>query len=152
MVDHHVEGLAPLRQLLTGGDTLSAPHVRAALAALPGVTIINGYGPTENTTFTACRTITRADVEGAIPIGRPIANTRAYLLDERRELVPTGSFGELYVGGDGLARGYLGAPELTRERFVPSPFAEGERLYRTGDLARWLPDGALAFGGRRISR
>jgi amino acid adenylation domain-containing protein len=149
MVDHHVEGLAPLRQLLTGGDTLSVPHVRAALDALPGVTLINGYGPTEDTTFTACRTIIRADVEGAIPIGRPIANTRVYLLDEELRLVPTGSFGELYAGGDGLARGYLGAPELTRERFVPSPFAPGERLYRTGDLARWLPDGALAFGGRR---
>ncbi len=149
MVDHHVEGLATLRQLLTGGDTLSVPHVRAALDALPGVAIINGYGPTEGTTFTACHTITRADVDGAIPIGRPLANTRVYLLDDHRALVPTGAFGELYVGGDGLALGYLGSPELTRERFVPSPFAEGERLYRTGDLARWLPDGSLAFGGRR---
>jgi amino acid adenylation domain-containing protein len=149
MVEHHVEGLATLRRVLTGGDTLSVPHVRAALEALPGVAIINGYGPTEGTTFTTCHAVVHTDTMGAIPIGRPIANTRVYLLDEHLGLVPTGAFGELYVGGDGLARGYLGLPELTAERFVASPFAEDERLYKTGDLARWMPDGALAFGGRR---
>ena len=149
MVEHHAEGLATLRRVLTGGDTLSVPHVRAAMEALPGVEIINGYGPTEGTTFTTCHTVSFADTMGAIPIGRPLANTRVYLLDEHLGLVPTGAFGELYVGGDGLARGYLGLPELTAERFVQSPFDAGERLYRTGDLARYLPDGGLAFGGRR---
>jgi amino acid adenylation domain-containing protein len=149
MVEHHAEGLTTLRRVLTGGDTLSVPHVRAAMEALPGVEIINGYGPTEGTTFTTCHTVSLADTMGAIPIGRPLANTRVYLLDERLDLVPLGAFGELYIGGDGLARGYLGRPELTAERFVESPAIPGERLYKTGDLARYLPGGALAFGGRR---
>ena len=151
VVESHVEALTTLRRVFTGGDTLSVSHVEAALAALPGVEIINCYGPTEGTTFTTTHAIPaqRAASFGGIPIGRPIANTQVYLLDEALAPVPVGVFGELYVGGDGVARGYLNRPELTAERFVASPFAANERLYKTGDLARWLPDGVIAFSGRR---
>lgn len=106
----------------------------------------NMYGPTETTIWSTVHRILAAD--GPIPIGHAIANTRVYLLDTHRHLVPRGVIGELYIGGDGLARGYLGRPELTEERFVPNPFLPGARLYRTGDLARWLPDGTLECLGR----
>ncbi|MGH9363210.1 MAG: non-ribosomal peptide synthetase, partial [Thermoanaerobaculia bacterium] len=151
MVEGHLERLRPLRQLLAGGDVLSAVHVRRALAGLPGVTLINGYGPTEGTTFTCCHTVRAAPAEGAsVPIGRPIANTRAYVLDEALRPAPVGIVGQLYAAGDGLASGYFGRPELTAERFVPDPVSgePGARLYRTGDLARWLPGGELEFLGR----
>ncbi len=150
VVDEDARSLAGLRQLLTGGEALSVTHVRRALEAMPHTEIINGYGPTETTTFATCHSIARPLPEGlrAIPIGRPIRDTRVYVLDPNRELVPIGEVGELYIGGDGLARGYLGRNELTAERFVPDPFRAGERLYRTGDLVRFLPDGTLDFVGR----
>lgn len=106
----------------------------------------NMYGPTETTIWSTVYRIQEAD--GSIPIGRPIANTQVFVLDGHRNLVPRGVIGELYIGGDGLARGYLRRPELTEERFVPSPLATNDRLYRTGDLARWLPDGTLECLGR----
>ena len=120
-----VEALRRLRQLLAGGDALSADHVRRALAALPGVALVNGYGPTESTTFTSCHAGRAADgAAPPVPIGRPIANTRVYVLDARTaSRCRSGVPGELYIGGDGLARGYLDRPELTAERFVPDPFA-----------------------------
>ncbi|HEY4589269.1 MAG TPA: condensation domain-containing protein, partial [Thermoanaerobaculia bacterium] len=145
------EALRGVSQLLAGGDVLSAGHVRRALGALPGVTLINGYGPTESTTFTTCHAMTGPHAVGeTVSIGRPIANTTVHLLDERLRPVAVGVPGELYAGGDGLARGYRGRPDLTAERFLPDPFAAvpGARLYRTGDLARWRPDGALDFLGR----
>ena len=151
MVDERVEALRPLRQLLAGGDVLDPAHVRRALAALPDLRIVNGYGPTENTTFTACHAMTVANPPGAtVPIGRPIAGTRVYVLDADQRPVPEGVWGELFAGGDGVARGYLGRPELTAERFVPDPLGPepGGRLYRTGDLVRWR-DGVLEFLGRR---
>ncbi|MEO5730391.1 MAG: amino acid adenylation domain-containing protein, partial [Byssovorax sp.] len=151
MVDEHLEDLRGLRYLLAGGDALSPAHVAKALAGLPDCCLINGYGPTENTTFTCCADL-RAWQErgGPLPIGRPIDDTRVYLLDAQLSPVPIGVAGEVYAAGDGLARGYLHRPELTAERFVPDPFSEvpGARLYRVGDLARWLPDGSLEFLGR----
>jgi amino acid adenylation domain-containing protein/non-ribosomal peptide synthase protein (TIGR01720 family) len=150
VIEARPAGLSTLCRLLCGGEALSVPHVQAALAQLPTVAIINGYGPTEGTTFTCCHLIETAGGASAIPIGRPIANTTAYVLDERLVPVPIGVPGELYAGGDGVARGYLRRPDLTAERFLPDPFARepGRRLYRTGDRVRWLADGTLAFLGR----
>ncbi|MFP2964241.1 condensation domain-containing protein, partial [Myxococcus sp. 1LA] len=111
--------------------------------------LINGYGPTENTTFSSTHRLERPEEVGAsVSIGRPVPNTTAYVLDGAMRLVPVGVPGELYVGGDGLAVGYVGRPELTAERFVPNPFGDGERLYRTGDVVRWLGNGTLEFQGR----
>jgi acyl-coenzyme A synthetase/AMP-(fatty) acid ligase/acyl carrier protein len=151
MVDERPQALRPLRQLLAGGDVLSPAHVRGALDALPGITLINGYGPTENTTFTACHAVTVANPpDWTVPVGRPIGGTRVYVLDAEFRPVPEGVWGELFAGGDGVARGYLGRPELTAERFVPDPQGPepGGRLYRTGDLVRWR-GGLLEFLGRR---
>ena len=139
--------------MLVGGEALSVPHIRRAVEQLPQTQLLNGYGPTENTTFTCCYTIPAEldDSVSSIPIGPPIANTQVYILDEQMEPVPLGVAGELYIAGDGLARGYVARPELTAEKFVPHPFSEkgGERLYRTGDLTRWLANGAIEFLGRR---
>ncbi|MBV9008673.1 MAG: amino acid adenylation domain-containing protein [Verrucomicrobia bacterium] len=150
MVDERIAELRSLRQLLTGGDVLSPTHVAKALAALPGTRLINGYGPTESTTFACCHTITGGET-GAIPIGKPIANTSVYILDENLRRVPIGAAGELCIGGDGLARGYWKRDELTREKFITDPFGNepGARLYRAGDLARWRSDGVIEFLGRR---
>ena len=151
IVDEDPSVLQPLRQLLAGGDVLSPEHVRRCLQACPSLRLINGYGPTENTTFSCCYPIPRAvSFSGSIPIGRPIANSEAYVLDERRRPVSIGIVGELYVGGAGLALGYWRRPELTRERFVGHPFSDdpNARLYRTGDRARFLPDGTIEYMGR----
>jgi amino acid adenylation domain-containing protein len=151
VVEERIDALRTIRQLLAGGDVLSAPHVRQVLARVPGCRVINGYGPTENTTFTCCHSMTDAARVGAnVPIGRPIANTRVYILDRHMQPVPVGVRGELWAGGDGLAIGYLNRPDLTSERFVPCPHADapGELLYRTGDFARYLSDGTIQFLGR----
>jgi amino acid adenylation domain-containing protein/non-ribosomal peptide synthase protein (TIGR01720 family) len=149
MVDGRLDGLRPLRQLLAGGDVISPDHARRVRAAHPDLALINGYGPTEGTTFTCCHRI--LEVGETVPIGRPIANTHVYVLDRRLDPAPVGAWGELYAGGDGLARGYLDRPDLTAERFVPDPFGEG-RLYRTGDRVRWRADGTLEFQGRLDSQ
>ncbi|HYO15771.1 MAG TPA: amino acid adenylation domain-containing protein [Thermoanaerobaculia bacterium] len=151
MVDEQLPSLVPVPQILAGGDVLSVAHVRRLLAARRAGVLINGYGPTENTTFSCCHILPPgAPVGSSVPIGRPIRNSVAYVLDRHLGPVPVGVTGELYVGGDGLARGYLGAPDLTAGRFVPDLLSgePGRRLYRTGDLARWLPDGTLEFLGR----
>ena len=152
VIDEAPQALAGASEVLVGGEALSVTHVRRAQESLPGVTIVNGYGPTECTAFACCYRVPPAlePVAPSVPIGPPIRNTEAYVLDRRRDLVPLGAVGELYLGGPGLARGYLNRPELTAERFVPHPFdpSPGARLYRTGDLARWRPDGALDFFGR----
>ena len=140
-----------LRQVLFGGETAEPRWVRAVLRAAPPARLINAYGPTETTTFATWHEV-REVAEGAstVPIGRPIANTEIYILDGRREPVPVGVVGEIYIGGPGLADGYLGRPELTAERFVPHPFdsTPGARLYRTGDRARFRADGVIEFLGR----
>jgi amino acid adenylation domain-containing protein len=150
MVDHRLTGLTPLRQLIAGGDVLSPPHVAKAQAALPGCQLINGYGPTENTTFTCCYSIPRELPPGPIPIGTPIAHTFVHILDEAGRPVIGGQEGELYAGGEGLALGYLNRDELTAERFVASPFdpSGSNRLYRTGDRVRRRTDGNIEFLGR----
>jgi amino acid adenylation domain-containing protein len=151
MVDGHLEGLQGVRQLLAGGDVLSVPHVEQVLRELPDCHLINGYGPTENTTFTCChRVAAGAPLNGSVPIGRPISNTQVYILDQHLQPVPIGVPGELYIGGDGLARGYLNRPELTAERFIADPFrtAPDARLYKTGDRVRYLADGTIEFLGR----
>jgi aspartate racemase len=153
---HHIAAEAPatfsgLRQLLSGGDVLAVEHVRATVAALGGGRFVNGYGPTETTTFACCYAVTpTTDLGDSLPIGRPIANTETYILDPRRQPVPIGVGGELYIGGPGVARGYLNRPELTAERFVPHPFSDrpGARLYRTGDRVRHRHDGTIEFLGR----
>jgi amino acid adenylation domain-containing protein len=155
MVDHRLEGLAPLRQLIAGGDVLSPSHIVRAQAGLPLCQLINGYGPTENTTFTCCYRIPRdaaavVATPRPIPIGTPIAHTEVYILDESRQPVTDGQEGELYAGGAGLALGYLNRDELTAERFVTDPFdASGRgKLYRTGDRVRRRADGNIEFLGR----
>lgn len=151
MVEEHYESLKAVDQLLAGGDVLSVPHVCKVLEERERGWLINGYGPTENTTFTCCYPMTDVRQVGvSVSIGRPITGTQIYLLDNHLQLVPVGVPGELHIGGDGLARGYLNRPDLTAEKFIPSPFSElpGERLYKTGDLARYLPDGNIEFLGR----
>ncbi|MEO6862811.1 MAG: amino acid adenylation domain-containing protein, partial [Microcoleus sp.] len=172
MVDERIEDLKGVRQLLAGGDVLSVPHVHKLLREAPNCQLINGYGPTENTTFTCCFAIAPdSQITNSVPIGRPIANTQVYILDRHLQPVPIGVPGELYAGGAGLARGYLNRPDLTAERFIPNPLndfrlanagekleiiesqeasdrTKSNRLYKTGDLARYLPDGNIEYLGR----
>ena len=151
VVDHHLERLHGVRQLLAGGDVLSGLRCRKVLDTLPDCTLINGYGPTENTTFTCCHRMDHPGaVESPVPIGRAIAGTTVYILDQHQQPVPDGEIGELYTGGDGVARGYLDRPELTAERFLADPFSDapGATMYRTGDLARRRPDQIIEFHGR----
>jgi amino acid adenylation domain-containing protein len=143
------EGIfAGLRNLLVGGDVLSPPHINQVRRRFPRLKIINGYGPTENTTFSTTFLIEKEYKEN-IPIGKPIANSTAYIVNKNHRLQPIGIVGELYVGGDGVSRGYLNNPELTAEKFMKNPFTiTTNDLYNTGDLAKWLPDGNIRFMGR----
>lgn len=125
MVETNLEGLNGVRQLLAGGDVLGVPHARRVLGSVRGCRLINGYGPTEGTTFSCCYPVVTLPLSAhTVPIGRPIANTRAYILDENGAPVKVGVQGELYLAGDGLARGYLNRPELTAGKFLPDPFWE----------------------------
>lgn len=139
-----------LRYLLAGGDVLSVRQVNRVVAALPATTVVNGYGPTENTTFTCCHQMRSAVREGSVPIGHPIRGTDVRVLDTDLITVNGDAAGELYATGAGLARGYLNDPKLTAERFLPDPAPDrpGARMYRTGDVVRTRQDGALEFVGR----
>jgi non-ribosomal peptide synthetase component F len=141
--------LQRVKQLLIGGEALSVAHVKKGLELLPQTEIINGYGPTESTTFACCYRIPRTldATMGSVPIGKPISNTRIYIVDQQGNPVPIGVTGEIYIGGDGLARGYRGDPDLTTSRFVLHTFDGNstQRLYKTGDLGRWLADGNIEF-------
>ncbi|MGH9867642.1 MAG: amino acid adenylation domain-containing protein, partial [Candidatus Polarisedimenticolia bacterium] len=150
MVDEELEALSRVPQVLAGGDVISPSHVRRLMAA--GCRrFVNGYGPTETTTFACCGLIDPGEELGErMPIGAPVANSRAYVLDEAMQPVPVGVTGELFIGGDGVSRGYARRPGMTATQFLPDPFGPpGARLYRTGDLVRWRGDGRLEFLGRR---
>jgi len=165
MLEADIEIFGGLKNLLVGGDVLSPSHINRIRHRFPALNVINGYGPTENTTF-SCTYLIRRDFERSIPIGSPINNSTAYVVDKYGHLQPTGIWGELIVGGDGVARGYLNSPQLTAskiKRFDDFPVGvgkrgglaslvvhplHGDRLYRTGDMARWLQDGNIEFSGR----
>jgi len=152
VIDEAPDALKGVSQLLIGGEALSLSHVRRALTLLPHTQIINGYGPTESTTFTCCYRIPKelGKAINSIPIGRPIGNSQVYILDRYHQPVPIGVTGELYIGGDGLARCYLNQPELTDQKFMLNPFSRDpqSRLYQTGDLGRYLQNGNIEFIGR----
>jgi amino acid adenylation domain-containing protein len=148
---HRPDLFSGLRAVLFGGEACDPAAVARVLAAGPPERVLHVYGPTESTTFACWSPIDRVPAGArTLPIGLPIANTTAHVLDDRGGLVPPGVVGELYLGGDGLALGYLGDPKLTERRFVPDPFrgSPDARLYRTGDLVRRRPDGELEFVGR----
>ncbi|MBR8744938.1 non-ribosomal peptide synthetase, partial [Nocardiopsis sp. MG754419] len=148
VLDEHPEVFDGVRQVVTGGEAPSAEHMRRFLRTLPGVRLQHGYGPVESMVFTNAHRVTEVDGP-LVPVGAPIAHRSCYVLDGRSRPVPVGVPGELYVGGAGLALGYVGRPDLTAERFVPDPFgAPGERMYRTGDLVRWTEAGTVEFLGR----
>ncbi|MNL99869.1 Linear gramicidin synthase subunit B [compost metagenome] len=146
------EAFGSLRWLLAGGDVLDPQVVARVMGkAHPPRQLLNGYGPTETTTFATTYAVTGAPHEArAIPIGRPIGNTQVYLLDPLGQPVPVGVPGELHIGGDGVARGYLNLPQHSAERFIADPFSlqPGARLYRSGDLGKWRADGTIEFAGR----
>ncbi|WP_275562991.1 amino acid adenylation domain-containing protein, partial [Streptomyces sp. 5-6(2022)] len=151
IAEEDADAFAGLVEVSTGGDVVPAPAVRQVLEAVPGITVRHLYGPTE-VTLCATQILFRNPEETGevLPVGYPLDNTRAFVLDDFLSPVPPGVAGELYVAGVGLARGYLGRAELTSERFVACPFAlvPGERMYRTGDVVRWSADGVLEFIGR----
>ncbi|WP_158642232.1 non-ribosomal peptide synthetase [Actinomadura sp. WAC 06369] len=149
LAEQSPEIFAGVREVSTGGDVVSSTAIRNLLEAHPDLVVRSTYGPTETTAF-ATHVPYRSgdDVPAAVPIGRPLDNTRMYVLDEFLRPAPPGMVGELYIAGEGLARGYVGRPVLTAERFVANPFGGSPRMYRTGDLARWTPDGNLVFEGR----
>jgi amino acid adenylation domain-containing protein len=138
---------AGLHQVIVGGERLSPPHIRQFRSAYPAIALINGYGPTESTTFAICHRIT-SDYLRDIPLGKPISNTQVAILNDAGTLLDVGAVGEICIGGDGLARGYLGDPELTARKFIQHSFAAEGRAYRTGDLGSWAADGTIQFLGR----
>ncbi|MFE7577975.1 amino acid adenylation domain-containing protein [Streptomyces sp. NPDC057521] len=142
--------LAGLRKVVIGGEALSAPHCARVLDRLPGLQIVNAYGPTECSVTATCFPVERDGPPGrTVPVGRPSADARVYLLDRDLQVVPVGVTGEAYLAGDGVCRGYRDRAAMTAERFLPDPFGPpGSRMYRTGDLMRWRPDGTLEFTGR----
>jgi amino acid adenylation domain-containing protein len=151
IVEYNIDCLSSVRQLLSGGDILSPNSVKKVIDKISDITLINGYGPTENTTFTCCYPMMKLSKMGStVSIGRPISNTKVYILDRNLQPVPIGISGELYTSGDGVARGYLNQPELTLKSFIPNPFLKdlNSKVYKTGDLARYLPDGNIEFLGR----
>ncbi len=147
LVDADISLFKNLKTILAGGDKLSNKHINKLLQTYPELQIINGYGPTENTTFSLTFLIDK-QLEN-IPLGKPISNCKVYIFDCNNQLAPVGVNGEIVLGGDGISRGYLGQPTLTNTKFIDSPFEAGKKLYRSGDIGRWLPDGNILFFGRQ---
>ncbi|MEV8107747.1 amino acid adenylation domain-containing protein [Streptomyces sp. NPDC088135] len=150
MAEEAPEAFAGVREVWAGGDVVPPEAVRRVMDRCPDVTVVNGYGPTETTTFATTHRIHRPlDYVGAVPIGEPLDNHRLYVLDDGLRLVPPGAPGELYIAGAGLAQGYLNRASLTADRFVADPYGPaGTRMYRTGDLVRWNHEGSLEYLGR----
>ncbi|WP_142452510.1 amino acid adenylation domain-containing protein, partial [Flavobacterium resistens] len=146
VVDSNADIFKNINQLIVGGDVVSPVHTQKVFKTNPAIRIVNGYGPTENTTFSITFDIKDREYT-TIPIGKPISNTHAYIIDEELQPLPIGVTGKIYVSGDGVSRGYLNKPELTAEKFISNPFIKGTRMYDTGDLGRWLPDGNIEFLG-----
>ncbi|MCK4259525.1 MAG: amino acid adenylation domain-containing protein, partial [Halanaerobiales bacterium] len=146
MAEEKVEMFKPLKYLFIGGDVISPKHVNK-VKKVCNLNIVNLYGPTENTTVSTYFAVDQEDASN-IPIGKPISNSTTYILDQYNNLSPIGVHGELHVGGDGLARGYVNNSELTAEKFIENPFIPGDKIYRTGDLVRLLSDGNIEFLGR----
>ncbi|MEH2000618.1 MAG: amino acid adenylation domain-containing protein [Nostoc sp.] len=143
------DSILPRQQLILGGEAASWQLIEQIQQQAPSSLIFNHYGPTEATVgVTTFAVENQQIITQTVPLGRPLANTQIYLLDEQLQPVPIGVTGELYIGGAGLARGYLNRSDLTAEKFIPNPFAMGLRLYKTGDMARYLPDGNIEFIGR----
>ena len=148
LIEHHLADLKTLRRIVSVGEAMSASHAKVAFQNLPNCKILNAYGPTENSAETTDYLIRDLkEIEQAVPIGRPIVNTEIYLFDANKQLVPIGVAGELYAGGEGVAKGYLNRPDLTKEKFCKNPFGKGS-LYKTGDLAAFLPSEDLLYLGR----
>ncbi|MFI0822815.1 amino acid adenylation domain-containing protein, partial [Streptomyces sp. NPDC021115] len=150
LAEEYPNTFAPMSQVFTGGEVVPPDAVRRVMAACPALTVVNGYGPGETTTFATLHEMAPGhDPEPSLPIGLPISDKQVYVLDEHLGLMPPGVVGELYVTGAGMARGYLGQPGMSAQRFVANPYGPaGTRMYRTGDLARWNKDGRLEFAGR----
>jgi len=150
VADKAIDALRPLRVLLAGGDVLNSRYVNKVIEHVPGITVINGYGPTENTTFTCCHVMTAENKPNeSVPIGKPITGTRVHVLDEMRRPVPAGAVGELYASGEGVALGYLN--ELPGDAFFADESIAPGLIYRTGDLVQEREDGEYHFIGRRDS-
>ncbi len=147
LIDRDVTIFEGLTTIVTGGDRMSSMHMFNLRKQYPALEIVNAYGPTENGIFSTSYSL--GEVQGLIPVGKPIHNSTAYIINHQQQLCGIGIMGEICVGGDGLAIGYWNRPELTTERFVANPFRPGERMYRTGDLGRWMPDGNIEFIGRK---
>jgi len=150
LVNIDISVFEKLKTILVGGEKLSEKHIYKLRREFPAIEIINGYGPTENTTFSLTYRISETEINTTIPIGKPLNNRVAYVLDDRHQICAAGVVGELYVGGAGLGRGYLNRPDLTKERFLPNPFSNlfSGKIYKTGDIVRRLADGNVEYIGR----
>ncbi|MGC5052464.1 amino acid adenylation domain-containing protein [Micromonospora sp. DT48] len=151
-IDRGVARLAPLRRIVSGGDVIATSSFNTLHCGEPPRRLMPVYGPTETAVIASVLTgddLDDGEMTGPVPIGRPVANVHWYVMDSRMRPVPRGTRGEIYIGGAGVTRGYLGRPDLTADRFLPDPFGPpGSRMYRTGDLGRQRPDGVMEFGGR----
>ncbi|CAL2106704.1 putative Amino acid adenylation domain-containing protein [Tenacibaculum sp. 190524A02b] len=148
IIDQYPDTISKMKCVLVGGEELSVNHMKKALQYLPKG-LYNGYGPTENTTFSNVYPITEiGEEQNSIPLGKPIANSKCYVLDNYLQPLPIGVIGEIYLAGDGLATEYLSRPELTTEKFIDNPFVPKTKMYKSGDLGRWTKDGCIEYWGR----
>ncbi|WP_108867381.1 hybrid non-ribosomal peptide synthetase/type I polyketide synthase [Aquimarina aquimarini] len=150
LIDYDTQSLSGIRKILFGGELVSVPHVKKAFDTLGKGKIVHVYGPTETVVYATSYEVNKVEKD-SVPIGKPLDNTTVYIFNKGMQLCPTGVIGELYIGGDGVANGYLNKPELTTERFVSNPFDthKNATLYKTGDMVRWLPGGDIEFIGRK---